>query len=619
MEKQFSTKLLCIDEDGKSVLNSFGGRLQPGQPFLPVAKDKIVLAGGFPSLSPETDFPLSPTLQLTSDLTTLTAKELQALAEAEQARINSINFHSYTVEANLQVLVIATDVLQLQQFVDSYGGILEIEPLLLNTNHPDFASVTEIDIGDNKEGYEIRFTERSPLNRDLCNYCGECGVACPERCISSFVQVNYDKCTFCKECERVCGTNALDIYGVEEKRICIPAVILLDGVSVDQPENRSGIYHKEQLFEYFGTLFSSNIEEVVCHNNSICQYSGRLGYGCSRCVDSCPHDAVSQDENGVGVDHLLCEECGNCIAVCPTGSMQYARHPDQAWLEFFKRTELLPGKTVVIGAEKELHSLWWQQKGQKYDDIFFLEYANIGALTSLHLLTLFALGAHRVALLDNGLSSHSSPMQHQVEMTNYIVSSLYDKSFVELIDTSEFEKLTVGDERHPLEQFFCDFSYKNRRSKLAEVVAFLVSVSAKTISSHRSFRDFAKINCDADKCTHCMACLGECSMRAMGADEENLRLTYSAGNCVGCGVCVRICPENALTLGKDYVIDEDFFLQETIAQAEPARCKECGKVFGTRKSLDRVMQILSAREPVNSDHFEYCDTCKVVKIFEAEI
>ena len=59
----------------------------------------------------------------------------RTLAQADLARISSVKFHSYDVEANLQVAVVAADIEQLEQFVDTYGGILEIEPLLLKKNH----------------------------------------------------------------------------------------------------------------------------------------------------------------------------------------------------------------------------------------------------------------------------------------------------------------------------------------------------------------------------------------------------------------------------------------------------------------------------------------------------
>lgn len=41
--------------------------------------------------------------------------------------------------------------------------------------------------------------------------------------------------------------------------------------------------------------------------------------GCSRCVDQCPHQALTTDELGVHLDPLRCQACGLCDGACPTG------------------------------------------------------------------------------------------------------------------------------------------------------------------------------------------------------------------------------------------------------------------------------------------------------------
>jgi ferredoxin len=44
--------------------------------------------------------------------------------------------------------------------------------------------------------------------------------------------------------------------------------------------------------------------------------------GCGLCVDECPSEAISLDEEGIAkVDADECVDCGACVDVCPTASI----------------------------------------------------------------------------------------------------------------------------------------------------------------------------------------------------------------------------------------------------------------------------------------------------------
>jgi Fe-S-cluster-containing hydrogenase component 2 len=45
--------------------------------------------------------------------------------------------------------------------------------------------------------------------------------------------------------------------------------------------------------------------------------------GCGYCVDVCPQQAITIDNNDVAmVNQELCSQCGNCAAICPTNAIQ---------------------------------------------------------------------------------------------------------------------------------------------------------------------------------------------------------------------------------------------------------------------------------------------------------
>ena len=48
--------------------------------------------------------------------------------------------------------------------------------------------------------------------------------------------------------------------------------------------------------------------------------------GCGTCVEMCPVNAISINENGKAeINQELCIKCGTCEAVCPVGAIEIKR------------------------------------------------------------------------------------------------------------------------------------------------------------------------------------------------------------------------------------------------------------------------------------------------------
>ena len=39
--------------------------------------------------------------------------------------------------------------------------------------------------------------------------------------------------------------------------------------------------------------------------------------GCEECVDNCPSEAISMEDNDAVISAEACTECGECVEVCP--------------------------------------------------------------------------------------------------------------------------------------------------------------------------------------------------------------------------------------------------------------------------------------------------------------
>jgi dissimilatory sulfite reductase (desulfoviridin) alpha/beta subunit len=45
---------------------------------------------------------------------------------------------------------------------------------------------------------------------------------------------------------------------------------------------------------------------------------------CEACIEACRENAIKLDEGSPGIDFNLCLKCGQCVAVCPTGTLANA-------------------------------------------------------------------------------------------------------------------------------------------------------------------------------------------------------------------------------------------------------------------------------------------------------
>ena len=585
-----------------------------------IARDSsVMVASGFSELSPESVVPLSPALQLNGDLSNLGDELLQQFAEAERVRKNSTSYTSHTFEPEKRICAISDNAESLQRFLDTYAGVLEIVPLLIKGSNAEFEDVSELSIEVGESGFSITYSTRSPVHYSRCTYCGVCGPACPEKCISESLFFDYDACSFCRECEKLCPENAIDIYAVEEKVLEIPAVIALGSTQVQVPEGTRSFYHESELATYFSTLFPTQVDQVITCDHSKCQFSNRSKQGCSECVQACNYGAISTTDT-IAIDSFKCVECGKCASVCPTGAIQYLRFEDNSFIEFFRTFPLEKNSIVVIGAEEELHSLWWKYSAADFGDHLFLEYPRVTALSSFHLLFLLAHGASHVIVVAPG--SVLPPTLHNlVAMVNDCLKELFDfPRRVWATSVKDVLSLDVERDNKTLrDSVFNDLNYVNRRQYLTALISFcLAGEEREIVLENEPGSLFSSVLCDDKACTQCLACLNECKIEALTADPTALTLSWTGSLCTGCNACIDVCPEDALRSGENVTLDSAYFQPAIVAQAEPMRCKECGKVFGTRKSFDRVMQILAEKNMAHDGHFEYCEDCRVLKLFDSE-
>ena len=620
MQNGFTSYLLSYDGSGTPALVEHTHPLHLNKPFnLDTADDKIFLASGFSALYDDTTLPLSTTLQLNGDLGDFSLDQLGMIGRAELERSTGTQYRSMIREANPKVVALGKSADELDRFINTYGGVLEITGLLSQGMHPEFTTATELDIQEKKDRVRLDFLVRTPVNHARCTYCGNCGPVCPEQCIDEHLFLDLDRCTFCKACLTACAADAVDLHGAQRRSIETPALLLL--TTDAEPAGSSDlIFGKEDLPDLFASIFAARIDETVLCNNQLCQYSGQYALGCDLCIQTCRHNAIQQNSTGTRVDQQRCLECGACIAICPTGAMESFRFTDRNFIPYWKNIPFEPGCSVVIGSEQLLHTFWWRNRNQTFTRTFFLEHPVPTALTTMSFLFLLSAGAGQVLLLAE--DDKEQVPTRQMEQANVLYAELFSvPDPIKRVETGALAPLLQQEFESPLTSFYKDFSFTNRREKLISILDFfLMQAPGPHRFSHELFSDFGRVNCDKSLCTQCLACVGVCRTEALNADSDNFALVHSPARCIQCGLCAAICPEQALTMDPGLILDEDFFGQEILARAEPVKCLECGKVFGTRESLTRVMAVLTEKNLMDREDtlLNYCETCRVVHLFEEQ-
>lgn len=555
------------------------------------------------------DIFVSPTLFMNLHHSMLTDEKLDEIASAEVLRIERPSIKTTTRKIENQVTVILKEQAMLDDFINTYGGVLQITPVLANRLFLPDAYTGEVEAIEGELGH-YRVLLRMPVVIDFnsCTYCGACISVCPEGCISDSFEIDLRVCDRCGRCIEHCPQRAIDLhrYGVSE--ILSPQVLIDDDLKVNLPDDKRGVHRLSNIKELFSNIGEYQVSELIRHIPSLCQYHRGFDSGCKRCLEVCPSEAVRKNDEGLYIEHFRCEGCGRCVSVCPTGAMQYLPFDDELFLEYMK-TLRPSGFTLVLAKEEELKRFHFRNLKKHYRGVMFIEHPNPDAICATGLIELFSLGVKRV----------------------YIGGGKKDLGFVnslvrELSGIGDFV-VPLSDDLEP-ETVDIPFSASIKLESAPRHILLSTMVSAlmkETGVSEIELKDtkdrFTDILCDRNSCSLCLACVNVCNAGAMRSSQEDFSLRFNPSHCVNCGLCVELCPEKVLSREGVQKIDEGFFQERVLAQDEPLYCRRCGKLFGNRRVYDEVVRRLNEAGlfQERGRFLHLCEDCRVIALFEETV
>ncbi len=369
-------------------------------------------------------------------------------------------------------------------------------------------------------------------------------------------------------------------------------------------------------------------------DESLCAHSRSNITGCTRCLDLCPTGAITPNGNAVAVDANICAGCGSCASVCPTGAASYSLPTADALMRRLRTLLQTYRKAGGRDATVLFHD-------GEHGDAIIDALARFGAGLPANVLPLrvnevtqlgpetiaaaFAYGCSGVAVVTRARPRHDiAGLRRAVEMSDSIISALgFGEHLVRIIETDDPDQLRAVLDALPVglaTQKPAGFIPRGAKRSVLETIFRELHLAAPVpvdVVPLAPAAPFGGVNLN-EGCTLCHACVTACPTGALSDHPDRAMLRFTESLCVQCGLCESTCPENVITLEPRLDFKAWNAPLRVLKEEEPFHCIACGKPFGTKSSIDRVLAKLGDKhwmfQGANArriDVIKMCADCRV--------
>ncbi|MCX8134371.1 MAG: 4Fe-4S dicluster domain-containing protein [Roseococcus sp.] len=372
----------------------------------------------------------------------------------------------------------------------------------------------------------------------------------------------------------------------------------------------------------------------------LCAHARNRKTGCTRCLDLCPTGAIAP---AAGKDHVevsaeICAGCGACAAVCPTGAITYALPPADALARRMRALLLgyaeAGGQDAILLLHDEAHGEALIDALARHGEglparVLPLRVNEAGQVDLSLLAGAFAWGAAGVRLLLPARRGHG--VEGALRNLGYIEAVLSGLGLAAplpraaAIETDD--PFALGEALAALAPLSAGWTADSflPLGKPREVMkqAFRALAAARGAPAEAlpmpEKAPFGIARVAAEGCTLCLACTMVCPTGAFSANPDKPQLRFLEDACVQCGLCAATCPEKVITLEPRLNLAPEAAQPLVVKEEEPAACPRCGKLFGTRASIDRVKAKLTASahwmftDPARLAVLDLCEDCRIVE------
>jgi ferredoxin len=419
-----------------------------------------------------------------------------------------------------------------------------------------------------------------------------------------------------------------------------PAADLRDGYLRADPRDPAAVF--KVVLRARDLVGSFDKPRYVTFIADLCAHSRSHIVGCRRCLDLCPTSAIAPAGDHVAIDEKICAGCGQCAAVCPTGAASYALPPADV-LMYKLRTLLTAyreagGVSPILLFHDEAHGGALIDALARHGDGLpanVLPLA-INEMTQIGLEAIaaaFAYGAAAVRMVLRAKPRHDlAGLRNTIALAEPILAGLgFSGKRLATIETDDPFALGAALRAiEPGEAASRPASFEPVGGK-RDVLRFAlhelhrVAPTPTDIIALPVGAPFGAVEINVDGCTLCLSCVPACPTGALSDDPERPVLRFAEDACVQCGLCKATCPEKVISLTPRLDFSAATAGARVLKQEEPFHCIRCGKAFGVKSTIERVVAKLEGKHWMyqNSasrlDGIRMCEGCRVAAVTEEEL